>query len=95
MEFETYVEGTQDPKDHKVSVNLTVSSNDYEMLREKLPLKMFDELETKRELTIMHEVMKSPGQTMLDKVDNTVYAWEREKQTTVRGATRYKLKYRY
>ena len=56
----------------------------------------FDELETKRELAIMHEVRKQPGFSILDQVDNTIWEWEHEKQVTRRGDNnRYKLKYKY
>lgn len=88
-------EGGVDPKDHMVQCSITVSANDYESIKAALPTKYFDELETKRELAIMHEVRNMPGYSMLDKADNAIRAWSHEKQTTVRGNVRYQLKYRY
>lgn len=84
-----------DPKDHKVTCNLTVSANDYEKIKEALPVEYFDQLETKRELAIMHEVMKAPGYNLDQKIDNTIERWSNEKQSLVRGEVRYKLKYKY
>lgn len=85
----------KDPKDHLVQCNITVSANDYETIKATLPTKYFDELELKREIGIMNEVREMPGYTMLDKVDNAIEAWSHERQTTVRGNVRYKLKYKY
>lgn len=93
--LEVITEGSSDPRDHKVTCNLTVSTNDYEEIKSILPVKYFDQLETRRELAIMQEVMKSPGRSVIEKVDNTLDRWSHEKQTTVRGDVRYKLKYRY
>ena len=84
-----------DPKDHKVTCNLTVSANDYEAIKAALPVQYFDQLETKRELAIMHEVMASPGNNLYQKIDNALARWGNEKQNLVRGEVRYKLKYRY
>ena len=92
---EVTTEGSSDPRDHKVTCNLTVSTNDYEEIKSILPVKYFDQLETRRELAIMQEVMRSPGRSVIEKVDNTLDRWSHEKQTTVRGNVRYKLKYRY
>ena len=92
---EVTTEGSSDPRDHKVTCNLTVSTNDYEKIKAVLPVEYFDQLETKRELAIMREVMTSPGRGIIEKVDNTLDRWSHEKQTTVRGDVRYKLKYRY
>ena len=94
-------ENTVDPKDHMVQCTINVSANDYDKIKSSLSHleggdKYFDELETKRELAIMHEVRKQPGFSILDQVDNTIWEWEHEKQVTRRGDNnRYKLKYKY
>ena len=84
-----------DPKDHKVTCSLTVSANDYEDIKSKLPVQYFDQLETKREIAIMHEVWDSPGNNIYQKIDNTLERWSGEKQNLIRDEVRYKLKYRY
>ena len=87
--------GQQDPKDHKVTVNLTMSANDYNTVKSVLPTKYFDELETRREINIMNEVMKMPGKSITEKADYAIAMWSNQKQETVRTNVRYKLKYRY
>ena len=58
--------------------------------------KYFDELETKREIATMKEVLKMPGRSMIEKVNNAINAWDDEKQITRRtDNNRYKLKYKY
>lgn len=82
-------------KNHKVECTLTVSANDYSSLKQILPPKYFDQLETKREIAIMKDVLAMPGYSISEKADNAIEAWSHEKQRTVRGNVRYKLKYRY
>ena len=85
-----------DPQDHKVTCNITLSANDYDAVKAALPAEYFDQLETKRELEIMHEVRQMPGSSMLAKIDNAIEYWSHERQSTVRtDNNRYKLKYRY
>jgi hypothetical protein len=81
-----------DPKDHKVTCSsITISANDYDKVKAVLPAKEFDNLEIKRELAVMHEVIKHPGNTMIEKVDNTIEDWSKGQVL----CDRYKLKYRY
>jgi len=89
-------EASSDPKDHKVACTITLSANDYDAVKAALPAQYFDELETRRELEIMHQVRQMPGYSMLDKVDNAIEHWSHERQSLVRTENnRYKLKYRY
>ncbi len=80
-----------DPKDHKVTCSITISANDYDKVKAVLPAKEFDNLEIKREIAVMHEVIKHPGNTMIEKVDNTIEDWSKGQVL----CDRYKLKYRY
>ena len=88
-------------KDHMVQCTINVSANDYDKIKEKLSSiengnKYFDELETKREIATMKEVLKMPGRSMIEKVNNAINAWDDEKQITRRtDNNRYKLKYKY
>ena len=88
-------------KDHMVQCTINVSANDYDKIKEKLSSlengnKYFDELETKREIATMREVLKMPGRSMIEKIDNAINTWDNEKQITRRtDNNRYKLKYRY
>ncbi len=85
-----------DAKDHKVTCQLTLSTNDYNEIKACLPPKYFDKVETRREIAIMQEVMRHEGNDMIQKIDNTIKDWETSKQESIKtDQSRYKLRYRY
>ena len=85
-----------DARNHNVKVSITLNPNDYEAISAVLPAKVHADLETRRELAVMHEVLKHEGKTMIDKIDNTIEEWESETTFEVQPSTDYyKLLYRY
>ena len=78
---------------HKINFTMEVNDKHYNSIKEKLPRELYDEIETRRELSIMHEVMSAKGYDIKEKIDNTLKSWEND--TNVTDNTRYKLKYRY
>lgn len=75
---------------HKINFTMEVNDEHYDSIKENLPRALYDEIETRRELTIMHEVMSAKGDDIYEKIGNTLKSWENETDNT-----RYKLKYRY
>ena len=83
-----------DPRDHSVGIYLNVSANDYNNLKATVPAEMLDKIELRREIAVMHEVMASDGNNMIDKIDNTLARWSTDKNKKLIKLERYKLKYR-
>ena len=77
---------------HKINFTMEVNDKHYDSIK-NLPRELYDEIETRRELSIMHEVMSAKGYDIKEKIDNTLKSWEND--TNVTDNTRYRLKYRY
>lgn len=78
---------------HKINFTMEVNDKHYNSIKENLPRELYDEIETRRELSIMHDVMSAKGYSIDEKICNTLKSWEND--TNVTDNTRYKLKYRY
>ena len=79
---------------HTVNFSIKIGDQLWHEAKDKLPDGIYQDIETKRELAIMHEIMNSEGKTLDEKIDNTLDKWYNEEgQTTV--YERYKLKYKY
>ena len=76
---------------HNVQFTIPVNDESFHEIKDKIPRKFYEEIETRRELAIMRDVMSSKGNNILEKVDNTLKSWNEEKTTS----KRYKLKYKY
>jgi hypothetical protein len=75
---------------HKINFTMEVNDKYYDSIKENLPRALYDEIETRRELTIMHEVMSAKGYDIDEKIYNTLKSWENECDYD-----RYKFKYRH
>jgi hypothetical protein len=69
-----------EPKNaHGVNFNLNVNSEDADLVREALisagHIKLAETFETKREISIMHEVLSSKGSNFDEKVANCIETW--------------------
>ena len=69
-----------EPKNaHGVKFNLNVNSEDANVVREALisagHIKLAETFETKREISIMHEVMAAKGDSFDEKVYNCIENW--------------------
>ena len=85
-----------DARDHNVTVQVSLSSNDYATLAAALPEKVHRELETKREIAIMHEVLQHDGGSIIEKIDNTIEDWESESHASIEIVPGlYKLQHRH
>ena len=80
---------------HEIKFKIKVKDEDFQSLKGKIPNKLFDEMEMRRELAIMNEVRKAKGNNILEKIGNTLDAWEKENNTVKINSMRYKLKYKY
>lgn len=81
---------------HKLNFTMEVNDNELQIVKDKLPKKLYDNLEMRRELTIMHEVMSSKGNDIYEKIGNTLERWDNENKTQpICSDTRYKLIHRY
>ena len=81
-------------RNHNVTVRISLNANDYETLALALPAKVHTELETKREIAIMHEVLQHEGESMIEKIDNTIDDWEAEARCETTPGY-YKLQHRH
>ena len=88
-----------DPRTHKVSVQVEVSANDYDALKNTLSSEAFDKIQIHREMETMREVFAMEGGTIADKAENAIRVWscaDEDKPTPcVKIPEMYKLKYRY
>jgi uncharacterized membrane-anchored protein YjiN (DUF445 family) len=81
---------------HKLKFTMEVGDNQLQIIKDKLPRKLYDELETQRELAIMREVVSSKGDNIIEKIGNTLNRWDNEDNTqSLYNNTRYKLIHRY
>ena len=81
---------------HKLNFKMEVGDNQLQIIKDKLPRKLYDELETHRELAIMREVVSSKGNNIIEKIGNTLNRWDNEDNTqSICNNTRYKLIHRY
>ena len=75
---------------HKLNFTMEVGDETLHSIKENIPRKLYDEIETRRELAIMHEVMSAKGYDIDEKIHNTLKSWEKECDYD-----RYKFKYRH
>lgn len=80
---------------HEIKFKIKVKDEDFQSLKGKIPNKLFDEMEMRRELAIMNEVREAKGNNILEKIGNTLDAWEKENNTVKTNNMRYKLKYKH
>ena len=79
---------------HKVNFSIEIGDQQWHEAKDKLPKGIYQEIETRREITIMQEVMKSKGKTIDEKIDNTLANWYNNEEPQV-VYERYKLRYKY
>ena len=80
---------------HRVDFSIEIGDQQWHESKDKLPKGIYQDIETHRELAIMHEVMKAEGNSLDEKLNNTAYAWSNDKSTPVVKLERYKLRYKY
>jgi hypothetical protein len=78
---------------HVVTFNVEVGDKDFQEIKGKIPNKLYDTLETRRELQIMREVMSHEGDNILQKIDSTIEDWGTGNGKKINNK-RYKLKHR-
>jgi hypothetical protein len=71
---------------------MKVNDNQLELIKDKIPKDLYDELDMRKQLSIMNEVMKSEGNNIIEKFDNTIDRWY---NVNNESNVRYKLKYKY
>lgn len=77
---------------HKVNFSIEIGDQQWHEAKDKLPKGIYQEIETRREIAIMQEVLKSKGKTIDEKIDNTLAIWYNNVEVVYQ---RYKLKYKY
>ena len=77
---------------HVVKFEVEIGDQQWHECKDKLPKGVYQEMETRRELAIMNEVMHNDGRNLLEKIDNTIDSWKNEKVEY--NNNRYKLKHR-
>lgn len=76
---------------HTIKFEIPVNDKDFQEIKGKIPNRLYWELETRRECAIMNEVMKSEGENIFEKINNTILRNEKSNN----NLRRYKLKYKY
>jgi len=103
MEEKTNKIGTSniaiEPKNnHGVNFDLQVNSEDANVIREALisagHIKLADNFELKRELSIMHEVKSCDGNNIFEKIGNCLESWRKDNYYDSIRQPRYKRKHR-
>lgn len=77
---------------HVLNFTMKVNDNQLELIKDKIPKNLYDELDMRKQLSIMNEVMKSKGNNIIEKFDNTIDRWY---NVNNESNVRYKLKYKY
>lgn len=77
---------------HVLNFTMKVNDNQLELIKDKIPKDLYDELDMRKQLSIMNEVMKSKGNNIIEKFDNTIDRWY---NVNNESNVRYKLKYKY
>ena len=77
---------------HVLNFTMKVNDNQLELIKDKIPKDLYDELDMRKQLSIMNEVMKSKGNNIIEKFDNTIDRWY---NINNESNVRYKLKYKY
>jgi len=83
---------------HVVNFSMEIGDDKWHECKDKLPRGVYNEIETRRELAIMHEVLKADGFSIDEKLTNTAAEWILEKNSNKKPVVvveRYKLRYKY